>query len=348
MVAPSDHVDGVITGRAPSFLSIAWTGASLEDEMTMARGGIDQTNWSRTAFTPGTFSAATTSACRSRLSVVVPQSSTTPLRTIGLKKPAPTTVFEFLQKERADPFIALLHGPGFARNGRQRVQQFGKTDELIWRFSINFTTCSSKVVAGDGQRVRRHDLADLASVGAGVLLRQPSRPHQEFEPARTPTICSCLGPPQKVALRYDSDQVAFLIDHRQSADPILRAMKTTCCNSASVGAGTSQLAGASDRSRSIRSHSRTCNAELPLRASYSCRLRSGERPFFTARRPTSSSALCSPPPSKTYSSLAASRTASRCETSSGGMQATVVARSRRMSQTAHSGSASERICARRR
>ena len=40
--------------------------------------GLIKTKWSRTVFTPGTFSAATTNAGRSRWSLIVPQSSTIP------------------------------------------------------------------------------------------------------------------------------------------------------------------------------------------------------------------------------------------------------------------------------
>ena len=68
------------------------------------------------------------------------------------------------------------------------------------------------------QRAERHDLVDLAPMGAGVFIRQPAGPHQVFQPARPPALGPGFGAPEKIAFRYDPDETTVLVDHGQTTD----------------------------------------------------------------------------------------------------------------------------------
>jgi hypothetical protein len=84
---------------------------------------------------PGAFSAATTMALRSRSSVIMPQSSTTP----------------------------------------------------------SLTCIIERRVLGDRQRIRRHDLADLAAMGAGIFVGQPARPDEVLPAVRDQQVVGIVS-----------------------------------------------------------------------------------------------------------------------------------------------------------
>src|SRR4051794_35123671 len=89
---------------------------------------------------------------------------------------------------------------------------------LMRRFSISSHDLVERSVLGDGQRAECHDLVDLAPMGAGVFIRKPAGSHQVFQPARSPALGPGFGAPEKIAFRYDADELTAFFDHGQTAD----------------------------------------------------------------------------------------------------------------------------------
>jgi hypothetical protein len=73
----------------------------------------------------------------------------------------------------------------------------------------------------DGPDVGRHNFVYSAGVRLHVVLGERSRPEQEFDPAPALALGAGLGAAQKIAFGNDADQRSVVVDHRQTADPML-------------------------------------------------------------------------------------------------------------------------------
>ena len=86
----------------------------------------------------------------------------------------------------------------------------------------HFNDVFQRVVFADGPGIGRHDLHDFPARRVHVFLGQFARAEDEFEPFRALSLGADFAAPQKISFRHDADQLAFCIDHRQSADPVLQ------------------------------------------------------------------------------------------------------------------------------
>ena len=117
-----------------------------------------------------------------------------------------------------------------AREAGQRVQEIGTADDanqllaahhrqpfdpMLLHHSHDFL---ERRLFGDGDGIGGHDLVHLAPMGAGIFVRKPARPDQEFEPTRSPPLRSGFGAAKEIAFRHNADETSFLVDDRQSTD----------------------------------------------------------------------------------------------------------------------------------
>ena len=89
---------------------------------------------------------------------------------------------------------------------------------LMSFLSINSHDLIEVRIFADGQRVGRHDLADLAAVLVDEIGSRVARAENEFQEATVLALGADLGTTNKVALRNYTDQFADRADHGQAAD----------------------------------------------------------------------------------------------------------------------------------
>jgi hypothetical protein len=70
---------------------------------------------------------------------------------------------------------------------------------------------------GDGYRLRRHDLTDVAAMFALEVEGDPVGAGQKCQQAAALSLGPDLGATKEVAFGQDTDQIADLINNRQSA-----------------------------------------------------------------------------------------------------------------------------------
>src|SRR5262245_1638118 len=146
----------------------------------------------------------------------------------GNRRPGLTC--ELRQNAVANGLITGRSRPDVAREAGERMNQVGATDDpnhlLVAHYGQTLDLMLlhqphdliERRALGGRQRIRRHDLADLAAMGAGIFVGQPARPDEVLEPARPPALRSGLRTPEEIALGHNSDETALLVDHGQAAD----------------------------------------------------------------------------------------------------------------------------------
>ena len=77
-------------------------------------------------------------------------------------------------------------------------------------------------IFGDGERLRRHDLGDLAAVLMNEIGRRLAGAEDEFQELAALALRADFAAANEVALRDDADELACRIDHRKPADMLLQ------------------------------------------------------------------------------------------------------------------------------
>src|SRR6516164_6612778 len=137
----------------------------------------------------------------------------------------PGLACEFRQNAVADGLITGRSRPDVARHAGKRMDQVGAADDpnhllvahhgqaLDLMLLHQPHDLIERRVLGGCERIGRHDLADLAAMGASIFVGQPARPDEVLEPARPPALRSGFRPPEEIALGHNSDESAFRVDH---------------------------------------------------------------------------------------------------------------------------------------
>ena len=109
----------------------------------------------------------------------------------------PTTGDELSQQSLANALIAGGSRFDVAREAGQRVQEIGTADHANQLLAAHNRQpfdpmplhhphdLLERRLFGDSDGIGGHDLVHLAPMGAGIFVRKPARPDQEFEPTRS-------------------------------------------------------------------------------------------------------------------------------------------------------------------
>jgi hypothetical protein len=65
-----------------------------------------------------------------------------------------------------------------------------------------------RIILANEDGISRHDLTHLSAVGMYVLIGEPPRSKQEFEPRRPRALCAEFAAPQEIPLGHDADEIA--------------------------------------------------------------------------------------------------------------------------------------------
>src|SRR5262245_28485501 len=74
-----------------------------------------------------------------------------------------------------------------------------------------FDDVTQRHALADGVNRLSHDVLDLTAACAHIFLSQPPRTEEKLHPARPLALRTGLDPPQKIALRYDANDVAIAV-----------------------------------------------------------------------------------------------------------------------------------------
>src|SRR5262249_53761681 len=67
-----------------------------------------------------------------------------------------------------------------------------------------------------------HDVTDAAAARTGVLISEPTRSDEVFDPSRSPPLGADLASAQEITLGDDAGELPRAVDHRQTTDFVLQ------------------------------------------------------------------------------------------------------------------------------
>src|SRR5208282_971765 len=79
-----------------------------------------------------------------------------------------------------------------------------------------------RIVFADGAGIGGHDFGDFFAGDMHVFSGEPSGPEEKLEPLWSTALCADLAAAQKVAFRYDADELTCCVDDRETADAVLQ------------------------------------------------------------------------------------------------------------------------------